>query len=152
MARISEWILGIIGAVAAFMGVVILSAGADQYIGIGGDLTWRVGDIAPAWGYGFLAGGGVLLAVTAWILLVERRHPHEHAERSERVGLLSHIAVFIIVNGFLWLQDILAGNGLEYAYWVTIPWGVGLLAHIFTYIGRGMSAGESHHLHTPAHT
>ena len=27
-----------------------------------------------------------------------------------------------------------AGGGLEYAYWVTIPWGLGLAAHIAAYL------------------
>lgn len=134
MPRITEWVLGILGAIAGFMGLMVLFAGADQYIGLGGDLAWRVGDIAPAWGYGLLVGGIVLLAGAAVLLLWERRHPHAYARQSERAGLITHAVVFVLVNGFLWLQDIAAGGGLEYAYWVTVPWGVGLLAHFIAYM------------------
>ena len=64
------WILGIAAAVAVFCGMMILFAGDDQYLGISGDVSWRIGDIAPAWGYALLIGGGVLLlAVLGWALL-----------------------------------------------------------------------------------
>ena len=43
--------------------------------------------------------------------------------------LLWHSGFFVVVNAFLWIQDIVAGGGVEYAYWTTIPWGVGLLIH-----------------------
>ncbi len=36
----------------AFLGVFILVADEDQYVGIGGDLSWRVGDISSAWATG----------------------------------------------------------------------------------------------------
>jgi apolipoprotein N-acyltransferase len=54
--------------------------------------------------------------------------------------LLWHIGVFVVVNGFLWIQDIVAGGGVEYAYWTTIPWGFGLLMHVlaFFYSRRGL--------------
>jgi hypothetical protein len=54
-----------------------------------------------------------------------------------------HIAIFTVVNAFLWIEDIAAGGGLEYAYWVTIPWGIGLISHVSVYmvasrrVGRG---------------
>ncbi len=137
MTRIAEWVLGILGGIAAFMGLFILYAGENQYIGIAGDLTWRVGDIESVWGYGFVIGGAVLLLGAFVLLLWERNHPHVYAEQSERTGLVTHIVVFVLVNGFLWLQDIVAGGGLEYAYWVTIPWGLGLVAHVVTYLSTG---------------
>jgi hypothetical protein len=137
MTRITEWFLGIFGVIVASMGVVILTAGADQYVGLGGDLLWQVGEIAPAWGYGLLIGGAVLLVGAVLLLLMERRHPGVYNEPSERAVLLTHIAVFVLVNGILWTQDIVAGGGLEYAYWATIPWGLGLVAHITAYlVGR----------------
>ena len=137
MTRITEGVLGVLGAVAAVMGSVVLFAGEGQSVGFGGDLTWRVGDINAAWGYGLLIGGAVLIAGAALLFLWERRHPDEDAHESERAGLITHIVVFALVNGFLWFQDIAAGGGLEYAYWVTIPWGAGLIAHIVAYISSG---------------
>ncbi len=72
--RIWEWVLGIVGVISAFLGSFIFLAGDDQSLGLGGDWSWRVGDIDAAWGYGFLAGGGVLLiAVIALIELGRSR-------------------------------------------------------------------------------
>jgi hypothetical protein len=45
-----------------------------------------------------------------------------------------HTGFFVVVNAFLWIQDIVAGEGLEYAYWITIPWGVGLISHALAYL------------------
>ena len=143
MTRIAEWFLGIFGVIVASMGVVLLTAGADQYVGLGGDLLWRVGEIAPAWGYGLLIGGAVLLVGAVLLRLMERRHPGEYNEPSERAVLLTHIAVFVLVNGILWIQDILAGGGLDYAYWVTIPWGLGLMAHATAYLVSIRHTGQS---------
>jgi hypothetical protein len=137
MNRIAEWVLGIAGGIASFMGLFILFAGTDQYVGLGGDLTWRVGDIASGWAYGLLVLGLVLLAGAAALLLSERRHPHTYTQQSERAGLITHVVVFTLANGFLWLQDIAAGGGLEYAYWVTIPWGIGLATHVVAYLSSG---------------
>jgi hypothetical protein len=66
------WVLGIFAVTALFMGLFILFAGEDQSVGIGGDLSWRVGDIDVAWAYGLLAGGAVL-ALTTLAVLVQRR-------------------------------------------------------------------------------
>ena len=57
------WTGGIVGAIAVFLGLFILFAGENQYVGLGGDWSWRVGDISSAWAYGLLAGGVVLLLI-----------------------------------------------------------------------------------------
>ncbi len=134
MARVTEWVLGIVGAIAAFMGLFILYAGGDQYVGLGGDLTWRVGDIASGWGYGLLIVGVVMLVVTVASAVRDLRHPQVRDQQSELAALVAHVAIFAAVNAFLWVQDIVSGGGLEYAYWVTIPWGIGLLAHAIAYV------------------
>lgn len=56
-----EWVAGIIGAVALFLGLFITFAGENQSLGLGGDWSWEVGEISSAWQYGFLIGGAVLL-------------------------------------------------------------------------------------------
>lgn len=134
MTRVTEMALGIFGVIAAFVGGVILLAGEDQYVGLGGDLSWRVGTIEPGWGYGLLAAGVVLLVGAASLVVWERRHPQAHEQQSERAALVTHIIVFVLVNAFLWLQDIVADGSLNYAYWATIPWGIGLTAHIVAYV------------------
>jgi len=66
-------VLGIGGAIAVFMGVFILFAAEDQWVGIGGDLSWRVGDITPGWGIGLVIGGVVALLILVGSLLQRRR-------------------------------------------------------------------------------
>ena len=70
--RTAEWIMGIFGVVATFVGLFIFFAGEDQSLGFWGDWSWRVGDIDAAWGYGFLIAG-VALLVGVIVMLVQGR-------------------------------------------------------------------------------
>ena len=142
MTRVTEWVMGIIGAIAAFLGFFILFGGENQSLGLGGDLTWQVGDIGSEWGYGLAIGGVVLLLATLALVIWDLRHPRARRPQSEFAGLMWHLAIFVVVNAFLWTQDIVAGGGLEYAYWVTIPWGVGIIVHAITYMTSGRRAEE----------
>ncbi len=132
MIRATEWILGGVGALAVFLGLFVLLAGEDQYLGFGGS-AWRVGDISAAWSYGLLIGGVALLAVAVALEARDLRHARSNKRQSELAGLLTHVAIFTAVNALLWIEDIATGGGLDYAYWVTIPWGIGLLAHAVAY-------------------
>lgn len=128
--RVSTWVLGIVGGIAAFLGTFILLGGEDQSLGLGGEMSWRVGEIDPAWGYGLLAVGVVVLLGTTALVVRARSLPATPAApRSGWADVLTHAVVFLVVNAFLWAQDIAMGGGLAYAYWVTIPWGIGLAAH-----------------------
>lgn len=135
-----EWLFGIGGAIAVFLGVFILVAGEEQSIGIGGELSWRVGDIDPAWGFGLLIGGALLLAITVGVVISGAREEHTRTQMSRRAELFWHAGIFVVVNAFIWIQDIATGDGIGYAYWITIPWAVGLAVHALTvYLGRGQS-------------
>lgn len=132
--RMTEWVFGILGGIAVFLGLFILLGPEGEYVGIGGDWAWRVGDIAPAWAFGLLIGGAVLLLVTLAMVLSDVRSGA--AKRPEEAGLAElawHFGIFVAVNGFIWLQDFALGGGLDYAYLVTIPWGIGLLVHGYAY-------------------
>lgn len=129
--RVSEWVLGILGAIAAFVGTFILVGGEDQSVGLGGEMSWQVGEINPAWGYGLLLGGGVALLAGLGLALRDRHHPAPLQDARTGWGdVIAHSIAFVLVNAFLWIQDIAIGGGVDYAYWVTIPWGIGLAAHI----------------------
>ena len=64
------------------------------------------------------------------------RTPEERARKRahDLVGLYWHIATYLIVNAFLWGLDWVTGGGVQWAFWVTIMWGIGLLFHIAAYI------------------
>lgn len=130
--RVSEWVLGIMAAIAAAMGFAILLLPDDQYVGLGGQqFSWRVGDLSPWWGYGLLAGGVVLGAVTALLVRRDRHFPAADEKHSGMADLALHATAFILVNALLWAQDFALGDGLNYAYWATIPWAVGLAFHAY---------------------
>ncbi len=59
----------------------------------------------------------------------------ERAEKraKELTALLWHVASYIIVNGFLWGIDFADGN-VDFAYLVSLTWGVGLAFHIAAYL------------------
>lgn len=69
--------------------------------------------------------------------------PEERASKraEDLTGVLWHLATYIIINGFLWAIDILQGGGVNWAFWVSIGWGIGLAFHIAWYVidvaGRG---------------
>ena len=51
--------------------------------------------------------------------------------------LIWHVGAFVIINAMLWLIDIAGGLGVNWAYWVTIFWGVGLAFHGLAYYVDG---------------
>jgi hypothetical protein len=56
------------------------------------------------------------------------------ARRSRALtGVLWHVATFLIVNGFLWFIDLRQG-GLDWAYWITVVWGIALAFHVAWYL------------------
>ncbi len=59
--------------------------------------------------------------------------PRARLRAKDRSALLWHTGFFIVVNAFLWIQDMLLGGGVDYAYWTTIPWGFGLTLHALAY-------------------
>jgi hypothetical protein len=132
--RFTEWLLGIVGGIAAFLGLFILFGGDEQSVGLGGDWSWQVGDISTPWAYGLLIGGAVLL-LGALVMVIRGRDRVVDATDADRdrAGLWWHIGIFVVVNAFIWIQDIAIGEGVDYAYWITIPWGIGLAIHAATY-------------------
>jgi len=60
-------------------------------------------------------------------------------------GLLWHVGAFIIISACFWILDLTVGeNGLQWAYWITAVWAVGLAFHILAYYidGRGVEQGK----------
>ena len=57
--------------------------------------------------------------------------PEERAARRLKNvnGFLWHAATYFIINGFLWFIDLLNGE-LDFAFWVSISWGIGLAFHL----------------------
>lgn len=127
--HVGEWVLAIAGAIAALVGLLSFFASDDVYVGLGGEASWPVADIPTVWGYTLFLGGVAAVLLAGALARWDRRHPVPAKPRTARADLLAHTTAFVLVNALVWAQDIALGGGLEYAYWVTIPWGIGLLAH-----------------------
>jgi len=55
-----------------------------------------------------------------------------------RTGLMWHVGVFVVINAFFWTLDLVVGQaGLQWAYWITLFWGVALAFHIVAYLIDG---------------
>lgn len=142
--RVTRWVLIVVGGIAVFLGLFIMFGSDDQSVGLGGEASWKVSEIAPAWGYSLLAVGLVLLVGGVVLTVRNRRLPlTDRPDGSGWSDVLAHVGVFLVVNAFLWIQDIAIGGGLDYAYWITIPWAIGLAAHAVTQglRGRGRTVG-----------
>jgi hypothetical protein len=53
-----------------------------------------------------------------------------------------HALLFLAVNAWVWAMDITSGGGVEWAYWTTIPWAIGLALHGATVIAELRVFGE----------
>jgi len=58
-------------------------------------------------------------------------------------GLMWHIGTFLVINAFFWLLDIATGaDGVQWAYWITIFWGLALAFHVVAYVVGGSGLEE----------
>jgi hypothetical protein len=128
---VTQWSLGIIGGIATFLGFFVAFGPADEYIGLGGDWSWRIRDVADAWMYTLAIGGLVLLAATITMAVVGRRRTR--VPSSPLADLLLHLGIFTAVNAFVWAQDAALGGGIDYAWWVTVPWALALAGHAYAF-------------------
>ena len=63
--------------------------------------------------------------------------PESRAQKRAKsyTGLLWHIGVFIVINAFFWTLDLVTGaEGIQWAYWITIFWGLALAFHVVAYL------------------
>jgi hypothetical protein len=122
--------LTIFGAIALFLGFFVMFGSESSSIGLGGDVSWTIAEVSDAWMYGLLIAGGVTLAGALYLALAGRKRVR--VESSPLADVVLHAWIFAIVNAFVWVQDLALDDGLDYAYWVTVPWGIGLAAHLVT--------------------
>ncbi len=137
--KAAEWLLGVFGGVATFLGFFVLFGSESEYVGLGGDFAWRVGDISSAWTWTLLIGGIAMLAGLVYMLINGRERVSLPA--TPRGDLIWHTSVFVLVNAFVWAQDFAVSTGLDYAYLMTIPWAIGLAFHAYRYFA--MRPGEA---------
>jgi hypothetical protein len=59
----------------------------------------------------------------------------------EKISFLTHLAVYIVLNAFLFFLDYREGKTIDWAYWPLFGWGIGLVMHgLNTFVfGEGTS-------------
>jgi hypothetical protein len=57
-------------------------------------------------------------------------------------GFYIHLGVYLIVNVFLFLLNIITAPEELWFYWVLLGWGIGLAAHAFTVFGTDRLLGS----------
>lgn len=59
------------------------------------------------------------------------------------IGLLWHVATFVIINALLWTLDAVVGAaGIQWAFWVTLSWGIGVAFHTVAWFVDGSDFEE----------
>ncbi len=135
---VSRWVLAIVGGISAFVGTFILVGGESQWIGIGGEMSWQVSEIDPLWGWGLLVAGVVCIVAA---VIAFRATRGITVEESPGADLAVHAVVFLLVNAFLWIQNVLVSGTIDYALWVTVPWAIGLGVHLLAFLmNRGRAS------------
>ena len=79
--------------------------------------------------------------------------PEEQARRATSLtGLMWHVGAFLIVNAFLWVLDAIVGqSGIQWAFWITLFWGLALAFHVLAYLVVGRRSAGFSRTHHPAH-
>lgn len=59
------------------------------------------------------------------------QNPYEEAKKriEAKIGFFIHLAVYLMVNGFLIIMNLFQSNGTFWAGWPLAGWGLGLLFH-----------------------
>lgn len=72
----------------------------------------------------------------------ERRYERAKKRVDEIRDLYIHAGVYVCINAFLWLFDLVTGSGLDFAYFVTLLWGIGLVIHFGSVFGESIFLGH----------
>ncbi len=106
--RFFEWVLGIAGAIAIFLGVFVRFAGGDQSIGFFGLWSTRVEDVSDAWMFALLGGGSLLLGLAFALAAMGRSRGG--VERTVAAWLFASLAVLGfaagVVFGVFWALEL----------------------------------------------
>lgn len=54
----------------------------------------------------------------------------------------SHVVAYVCVNILVYVIDLLNNGQLDWAYWVTLGWGIGVVAHFFNVFGENLFLGR----------
>lgn len=68
----------------------------------------------------------------------ENQRYQKAKERVEELkGFYIHLIVYVLVNLFLFVLNMLTSPRYLWFYWPLIGWGIGVVGHAFSVIGKG---------------
>lgn len=100
LAHMVEWIVGVVGAVAAAVGLWMYHGPADGMLRLFG-LEWDVSTLAEAWPFSLIVVGGLMLA-SAFAIFSSREYTH-HGEGDVRVWTGSILSVLALAGAVTYL-------------------------------------------------
>lgn len=106
LRKVLEWTLGIVGAVAVFLGAFVQFAGEDQSIGFFGVWSARVGDVSEASKFALLADGSLLLALSFALVALRRRRGAPRTNAGVFAILTAVGLAGALIFGVLWLLEV----------------------------------------------
>jgi hypothetical protein len=68
--------------------------------------------------------------------MMSTKHADATTERTRQVVDLEwHAGAFLVLNAFFWALDVFLGqSGVQWAFWITLFWGLGLAFHALTVV------------------
>jgi len=72
----------------------------------------------------------------------QERYARAGRRVEELRGFYGHLSVYVLVNVFLFILNMLFSPGSLWFYWVTIFWGIGLAIHALDTYGSGRFFGR----------
>jgi serine/threonine protein kinase len=111
-------------------------------------LSWRPGAkwTTDAYGNQGFFTQDELDAIEASMSQEERIRRRVKKRMEERVGLMSHLAAYVLVNLVLWFIWVASGAGFPWPLFPTVFWGIGMFAHWSDYYykyGGGLEKREA---------
>jgi hypothetical protein len=101
---LTEWVTGAVGAIAALIGGWMYYAPSDGTLSLFG-WDWDVADLADAWPFSLMIGGGVLLAAAFGLFAVKMYRRHDEITAPVTIGGLLALAAVAgaIVYLLIWI-------------------------------------------------
>ena len=72
----------------------------------------------------------------------ERKYQEAKGRVREIRGFYTHLAVYVLVNTFLFLLDITLSPDVLWFYWPLLGWGIAIVVHAVSVFGFGPWLGQ----------
>lgn len=105
VGHMTEWITGAVGAIAALIGGWMYYAPSDGTLSLFG-WDWDVANLADAWPFSLMIGGGVLLAAAFGVFAAKMYRRHDEITAPVTIGGILSLAALAgaVVYLLIWIS------------------------------------------------